>query len=220
MLITIFGSCRQHSISNHFQVTNIQERLTYPHYTKEVIQAIEFCKGTLPIPPDMTRWLFRTGILDKRPLSFASYSDLFQRTDLFVIEIASRLQYKYRDWFAHHILTEDQYGFPDKPSINVSTLTDEEIESDLLQIKSLLHPKPFIIVSHIYSYKSGKRYELVELLRFLCQKHDIHFFDPIEQLGDLATDTSLFESEDILAHYSKKGHNVIGQLYKNYIDSI
>jgi len=45
MKLTILGSCRQDSLYSYFDVTNIKEKLTYPHYSKEIIQAIEFCKN-------------------------------------------------------------------------------------------------------------------------------------------------------------------------------
>ena len=45
MKITIFGSCRQQALGKYYSTTSIQESLTYPHYTKEIIQAIEYCKG-------------------------------------------------------------------------------------------------------------------------------------------------------------------------------
>ena len=53
MKITIFGSCRQ-VIEQEFVISKIQEELTYPHYSKEIIQAIEFCKGISNIPEDIT----------------------------------------------------------------------------------------------------------------------------------------------------------------------
>jgi len=68
MQLTILGSCRQDSLYHMFPVTPIRDSLTYPHYTKEVIQAIEFCQGVSTIPRELTRSLFRTGILSKQEL--------------------------------------------------------------------------------------------------------------------------------------------------------
>ena len=96
MNITLFGSDRQQSIRNHYAVTDIQDNLTHPHNTKEIIQAITYCMGT------HSRDLQRQ----------------FENTDLFVVEITSR------------ILTQ----------------TDDEIEADILTIKDLLYPKKLLIV--------------------------------------------------------------------------
>jgi len=65
MRITILGSCRQDSLYNYYNITNIKNNLTYPHYSKEIVQAIEFCKGKSPISHALTRSIFRSGILSK-----------------------------------------------------------------------------------------------------------------------------------------------------------
>ena len=46
-LITILGSCRQESLYKNYNITSIQKNISYPHYTKEIIQAIEYCKGII-----------------------------------------------------------------------------------------------------------------------------------------------------------------------------
>ena len=111
MKVTSLGSCRQHSLQQHFTVTQIQERLTYPHYTKEILQAIEFCKGISAIPGPLTQSLFRSGILEQRSLDPRQFKEEFESTDVFVVEIASRLAYRYKGFYAHHI-----------PSMDVKTL--------------------------------------------------------------------------------------------------
>jgi hypothetical protein len=63
MLVTVFGSCRQSSIRDYFNTTNIQDTLTFPHYTKEVIQAISYCKGISNIKLEDTTICFSWGIL-------------------------------------------------------------------------------------------------------------------------------------------------------------
>jgi hypothetical protein len=59
MKLTIFGSCRQESLYSNYSATNIRNNLTYPYYTKEIVQAIGFCKG---IPYNLTKSIFRSGI--------------------------------------------------------------------------------------------------------------------------------------------------------------
>lgn len=219
MRLTILGSCRQQSLFDQYPCTAIRDTLTYPHYTKEVIQAIEFCKGVSTIPPELTQFLFRTGILDRKTLDPESFRSEFESTDLFVVEIASRISYEYAGFYAHHILTEPQYGFKHIKDIAQRDLTDEEIEQDLVRIKQLVYPKKLMVVSHIYSRKIGKRYELVQLLSTLCAKHTIPFFDPVEQLGR-CDESQVYVKEDKLAHYSDIGHVMIGKRYKYFIDQL
>lgn len=219
MRVTILGSCRQESLLSLYPCTTIRDRLTYPHYTKEAVQAIEFCKGISPIPVELTQFMFRTGILDNKQLAFESFHSEFKATTVFVIEIASRIAYEYMGFYAHHILTEPKYGFQHIPSIGQRDLTDHEIEQDLLRMKELVYPKKMMIVSHIYSRKTGKRYELVQLLRSLCMKHSIPFFDPVEQLGECDQER-VYVKEDRLAHYSDLGHSMIREKYKEFIDRL
>jgi hypothetical protein len=95
-LITIFGTCRQHPIKKMFNCTSIQEDLTYAQYSKEILQAIKFCKGNENlITPEMTRYCFRAGILNKTQVSNVNFIDQFNATDLFVIEIASMKSFEY-----------------------------------------------------------------------------------------------------------------------------
>ena len=67
--ITILGSSRQGYITNNYDCTNIHESISYPHYTKEIIQVINFCKhGNLSL--EETLFTFRTPILYKNPIYF------------------------------------------------------------------------------------------------------------------------------------------------------
>ena len=220
MKITSFGSCRQHALANHFQLTSIQERLTYPHYTKEIIQAIEFCKGiSSPAVETLSPFLFRSGILSQKPLKPAAFLNEFLTTDLFVVEIASRQSYRYRGHYVHHILIEPQYAFPERQLIQTEIQTDEEIEADLLRIKTLLNPKPFIVVSHVYTRVTGSRYTLVRLLETLCAKHTIPFLDPMTRLPEPLE--PLFDQTDtVLSHYTPLGHEAIGLIYREFIQQI
>lgn len=218
MKLTIFGSCRQDSLYSLYTCTSIQKTLTYPHYTKEVIQAIKFCNGQLQIVPELAQWIFRSGILESKTIHSSAYKAEFDSTDIFVIEIASRISYEYAGLYAHHILTEPKYGFNRISDIVERDISDDEIEQDLVKMKNLLYPKKMIIVSHIYTRRHGKRYELVQLLSRLCEKHRIPFFDPVEQLGGDAPDA--YVEEAVLAHYTDHGHALISQKYKSFIDRV
>lgn len=216
-MITILGSCRQYSIKNHFQTTSVQENLTFPHYTKEIIQAIEYCKGIHGFDNSQTRYCFRTGILQKREISNQKeFQRQFENTDLFILEIASRISYEWKNLYVHHILTEEQYGFHDIPNIVQRNLTDEEIEEDLLRIQELVYPKKLLVIPHVYTRESGKRYELVKLLERLTAKYGIPFMNPSELLKG----QSDIYHEETAFHYTKKGDNAIAIEYKKKIDEI
>lgn len=217
MKITIFGSYRQQPLSKHFTVSSIQEALTYPHYTKEIIQAIEYCKGIHNMKSSDTSYCFRTGILQKREIS--NRNDLireFEETDLFVIEIASRISYEYNNLYVHHILTEEQYGFEHRNQIVQRDLSDAEIEKDIIRIKDLIYPKKLLIVSHIYTKPSGKRYELIKHIDRVCLSHNIPFLSPSEYVNH----QDVYLNEPVLAHFTEKGKDIISNIYKSTIDYI
>ena len=214
MKITILGSCRQKPLSKYFTVTSIQDSLTYPHYTKEIIQAIEYIKGSSSITSEESQVCFRTGILQHAPI-INQFQQEFNDTDLFVIEIASRISYQWNQRYVHHIATEEQYGC--REHIVQCELTDEEIEKDLCQIKELLSPKKILIVSHLYTYESGKRYELIKLLERLCIKYELPFLSPSTYL---MYETDVYQKEAVLSHYTEKGEQQIAQIYKNYINDL
>jgi hypothetical protein len=217
--ITIFGSCRQYSIKDNFPITSIQERLTFPHYTKEIVQALEFCKGISPISKEDTKYCFRTCILEKRTLDFQEFTEQFNTTDLFVFEIASRVSYEWKGMYLHHIQTEDEYNFPYRSEIVVRDLTDEEIENDIKCMVELVYPRPVLVVSHIATYTSGKRYTLIQLLERICSKYSIPFYNPSILLQRYSPE-QLFQPEKVLAHYSKFGESIISNVYKDMINTI
>jgi hypothetical protein len=219
MKLTILGSCRQDSLHSYFDVTNIKNGLTFPHYSKEIVQTIEFCKQISTMPKHLTRFMFRSGMLDRREIDPNEFADQYNSTDIFVIEIASRIQYEYKGFYAHHIITEPGYHFPDRSNILERNATDEEIEYDILRIRELLAGKPFIIVSHICTRREGKRYELVELLTRICTKYTIPLFVPHEQLANEDPDM-LYQKEHLLSHYTPLGHECVGKYYKTFIDTV
>jgi len=217
MKITILGSCRQHSIKDIAHLTSISEDISYPHYTKEILQMISFCKyGDLT--PSETLYTFRTPILTKNPIVFnESLMTEFNTTDLYVIEISSKKSYTYDNKYLHHIALEDEYDIPIKNEISIRIQTKDEIEEDVIKINEILEGK-IIIVSHLVTLDSGDRYLLRSWLKEICNKHNIVFIDPIEELKKKCTNIDdLFVKEDILAHYNQDGHNEIKQIYSEFI---
>lgn len=214
-LITIFGSCRQDSIYKIYPVTSIKNDLSYTHYTKEIIQAIEYCKG---IRKDLYENVFFRSSLLKNRLINKSFTKEFNNTDLFVVEIASRIAYKYKNKFIHHE-AYDNIDFKNQLNgdVDVYDLSDEEIEQDIIKIKELTYPKKLIIVTHIATIKKGKRYDLAKLVKNICSKLDITVLDPCEVIDQKSIDI-LFEQNDNQRHYAELGHNVMKNEYQKVIE--
>lgn len=224
MKITVLGSCRQYSLRNIYDVTSIQEDISYPHYTKEILEVINFCKfGNLS--PEQTLYTFRTSILNNLPIYFnEKIKNEFENSDIFILEIASKKKYKYNNIYVHHIVTENRYNqlIKDeiKNNIQIIDQNKNEIEEDIIKIKELLN-KPLIIISHLVTKNEGERYNLKCWLEEICNKHNIIFIDPIKELESNGYNIeTLFEKENILAHYNDFGHTKIIEIYKKYIDKI
>ena len=205
--ISIFGSCRQYSIKDYYEITNIQENLTYPHYSNEIIQAIKYCKYENYIKNNNTKYCFRTGLLLNKNIDF-NFKKEFENTDIFVIEIASRISYKWNNLYLHHIAIDNKYNFPYINDVEIVDETDEEIENNILLIKNLLHPKKIIIISHFCTYNYGKRYELIKLLENITQKYNIPFYNPSILLQKYSKE-QLFVDEKVISHYTEFGMKII-----------
>lgn len=220
--ITIFGSCRQTPIKNYLQVSNILDELNYPHYTKEILQQIRYLKYK-NIPNNLTKYCFRSSLLNRcqTEISNDSYNKLkndFDRSSFFLLEIASRISYKYNNLYLHHIAEDPQYNFPDRNKIIKEDLTDEEIEDDIIQIRNELYPKPFIIISHFATYESGKRYELIKLLENICKKFNIPFINQSDIIKKY--DNNIILNEPVLAHYTKEGLEYVGKYLYDKINNV
>jgi hypothetical protein len=220
--VTVFGSCRQYSIADNFPTSTILEKLNYPHYSKEILQQIKYLKYR-NISDEDTKYCFRAGLLSygRQSMTDIDYSKLkneFDKSDVFIVEIASRLCYKWNDKYMHHIATEPYWGFYDRANIKQYDLTDEEIEEDIVQIRNELYPKPFIIVSHFATYEHGKRYELTQLLQRICGKFNIPFInqsDIIRQHG-----IGIIRNEEVFAHYTNDGHAIVSKIYMEKINNV
>jgi len=232
--LTILGSCRQQPIKSIFtsshndcseecviiNTSQIQDELNYPHYTKEILQQIRYLKYQ-NIPEEYTKYCFRSGLLFHNTIDDNKYNILknqFDNTTFFLIEIASRISYKWNELYLHHIEEEDQYGFYDRNNILKYDLTDEEIEEDIIQIKNELYPKPFIIISHFATYNSGKRYELILLLENICNKLHIPFLNQTDIINKYGI--HIIQNERTLSHYTEEGKKYVGETLFNKINEV
>lgn len=225
-LISILGSCRQIDPLESYTrlpLSSIHE-LTYPHYTKEILQAVRYLKDrdSTMIDTETTRWCFRNGILHETTISDEQYNrwqEEFNETSLFLIEIASRRAYNVNGVYVHHIAIEEKYGLECcREQVHEYDLSNDDIETDILALRQELHPRPLVIFSHLCTYKNGKRYELTCLLKDLCVKHDISFFNPTALYDNFGSRRLLHEP--LIAHYSPEGERLITQVYLYIINSI
>ena len=224
MNITILGSCRQEALSDNpsYRVTSVKDRVSYPHYTKEILEVINFCKyGSLT--PEETMFTLRTGIIDKKPIKFTQkLQEEFANSTIFVVEIASRKAYEYNNRNVHHVLYDDpKFNKNFKDKIVVREQTDEEIEQDIMKIQEELQGK-MIIVGHIVSNddKDSSRFKLVELLEGICKRHNILFINPSKEFKKANLNlNALIKNEPIIAHYNNEGKKEILKIYNKFIEA-
>ena len=193
--------------------------MSYPHYSKEILEVIKYCKYNHIENKDILN-VFRTPILNLQIPNFTKLNNEFNSTNLFILEIASKIKYKYNNYYVHHIASEDAYNLSIKCHIKIESQTKKEIEEDILQIKNELN-KPIIIVSHLVTRNTGERYNLSVWLEEICLKHNILFINPIKELNKKNININdIFINENILSHYNEKGHAKILKIYSEFIDKI
>jgi hypothetical protein len=211
MTVALLGSCRQNAARAVVHCVDLHDYITYPHYSREIIQALKYCKGDNTIP----EWCFRSWMLTKT-LDAALIRAAYASSSTVMVEIASRIQYTCRGYFVHHIATEEQYGFPYKNEILTSDMKDDEIEQDIIDMRALVYPKRLVVCTHVTTKKCGRRYELACVIKRICNSLKIPCIVPADELGE---DTSLYLPEAVTAHYSRKGEEMIAQVYKRYLEA-
>jgi len=212
-IISILGSCRQETIKQLYTCTDLHEETSWPNYTKEILQIINYAKlGN--IEQHDADYIFRKCILKYGNLDKTKINNLFNSTDIFVCEIASRLSYEYNGFYLHHIAKESAYGNPKIINdIVVRQMTNKEIYNDIIKIKEELYPKKLIIITHFHTY-DGKRRELANFIYNTCVKLNIPCIDPSILLQQYTIE-QLFCEEASLNHYTPFGHSQVKILYKN-----
>ena len=219
-VVTVLGSCRQDSVARAFSTTPIRDCVTYPHYSKEVLLELKFLKEDLDLPIPLQS-VFRSSLLGDRLPGLALRSSWFDSTDLFVVEIASRKAYEVCEIPVHHVLHDaTPEGMEDLGRQCVARRQDDsEIENDVLRIREILHPRPFMIVSHFCTRSTGERAELRDLLRRICETFNVPFFDPSRLLEDHEV-AALVEDEEPITHFTSFGHQVLETEYRSLLSSL
>lgn len=223
-VVTVFGSCRQDSVQHYFAVTPIRDGITYPHFTGEILQAIEYCSRPYgPRPPQLA---FRNAQLGKkvlpRWLAFVS----FLRTDVFVVEVASALSYGNGDWYFHHEIHDNLANVQQRQAnsidpamlngIRPELMDRSAIRNDLQKIASLLGPKRLLFVTHFSTRPGGKRTELAQEVESFGSEIGVAVVNPSSFL-DRWTAEELFVDEPTLSHYTSLGHSIVGGHYRDRI---
>jgi hypothetical protein len=81
--ITVFGTCRLESLSKYNM--RIRDEISYTYDTKEILEVIKFIKYD-HMSPEETITTFRSLMISKIPIYSNNFKDIFEKTDLFIIE--------------------------------------------------------------------------------------------------------------------------------------
>jgi len=154
--VALFGTCRLTNIRRNYSCTDFDNAISFVHSTKEIIQLIKFITKQIEVPDTINRFCFRTGILNRKPVS---YSDLFlsefNEADLFVIEISAMKNYLFQGYYLHHLAADRRLEFFSETPEQILRETEvryqdrEEIEKDIAEMMTLVHPRKILIASHI-----------------------------------------------------------------------
>ena len=222
--VSILGSCRQDSIYRYFKVSRIRDGLTYPHYTKEIIQTIKYCIDP-DFAKDLPNWVFRNTIIGAKIIEWKKINKDFRKTDIFVIEVASLLEYKYQGLYLHHEIYDGKRSveslgnkkWPGKNEVEVREQSLDELTSDLEEITRLLTSKRVIFVSHFRTKDIGKRAELSNAIISFCKSKSIPYFDPSDLLK-FYEQKSIVEDEAVISHFTNFGHEIVGYRLQELIN--
>ena len=228
MSITLFGTCRINPILNNNQLNNA---INYPHSTKEVIQQIKFLLGEKEIPAPFDIFCFRTGILYKSPISYSEdFRTKFTESNICVVEICSSKKYICNnEYYLHHLAVDTRpdgcyyNGTPQCVLDHYQCVqqSDEEIEKDILEIRTLLEPRELVFVSHYNAQLNGdylaSRKKLIILLIHICTKHNIRLIQPSEVLRGHPQMEVL---TDDLGHYTELGISKFTDFMNLYLADI
>jgi hypothetical protein len=215
--ITIFGTCRLDTLSNYN--TRIKFEISYTYDTKEILEVIRFIKYD-HLSPEQTITTFRTPMIEKKPVYAKDFEGIFEKTDIFVIEICGKNSYKYNNIFVHSALA-DFSNETIAQKIEIHKQSDEEIENDIIEIMNKLNSRKIIIVGHIVTEYKGERYELSKLLQNICIKYNLVFIDPVIEITKKGHNINdLIVHEKKIYHYNDSGHSIMKEIYEEFIEKI
>jgi hypothetical protein len=214
--VTVLGSCRQDSIFKSFAVDNIRDGLTYPHYSKEIIQVLDLMRGKINYS-ELHPKCFRNQQLNESVLKTKSLKQSFTDSQIFVVEIASRISYKLDGSYFHHEAIDNPdrkvISIIERNKIVIETQSDSEIVSDMGKILEICNPRPVLFVSHLSTYEHGSRYELTKLVERTANELGAGFFNPAQILLNHPLE-KVIVPEPVVSHFTDFGHEVLQGRFK------
>ena len=213
--VTVFGTCRLDSLTNYNN--RIKNEISYTYDTKEILEVIKFIKYN-NIEPKDTITTFRTPMLTKNPIYSSNFEGLFEKTDIFIIEICGKKTYKYNNFFVHSALCNYSNDSISQQII-INQQSDKEIENDILDIIRELNTTKIIIVGHIVTDDKSERYKLSELLKNICFKYNLLFINPVVEICKKGYSINeLVNHDKKIYHYNENGSKIINEIYEEYIN--
>tara|TARA_Y100000389_G_scaffold204918_1_gene260789 strand:- start:8008 stop:8628 length:621 start_codon:yes stop_codon:yes gene_type:complete len=135
-------------LKDFFITNNFDYSCKYSHTSKEVIQWLDILENKInfqDIP------YINLCIPDKDNFDIIKYQQIYQQSDILLIEISSLKIVSYNnfyynlDYFYHEIKQDDKI----KEIININIQTEENLYQDLLEIQQRVFPKKVIFVGHL-----------------------------------------------------------------------
>jgi hypothetical protein len=220
-VVTVLGSCRQDSLYKLFRVSKVRDGLTYPHYANEILQLVKFLKGD--IRSFKSPYVFRNDSIGQKTISSRAAQSAYRSTDVFVLEIASRYEYRHWGEFVHHVAY-------DNPDLLPISLRDEqalqkidrrkqtfaELSEVLEEISFELLGKTVVIVTNIATRSGSERQDLNTFLSQYAKKMGYGFFDPSILLDEYALE-EICVIEPVISHFTNFGHEVVGGRLRSQI---
>lgn len=151
----------------------------------------------------------------------------FRATDVFVVEIASMLEYKIAGMYFHRDFYDAQgVCGADAASrelilgaIEVGGQLEQEVRDDIDEIVKLLGRNRVLFVTHLSTKNVGARADFIKIVKSQLSILGVTFIDPSTLLERWESE-DIFERETVLSHYTLLGHSLIGQIYFEEINKI
>jgi len=227
MNITTFGTCRIDGVIGNNNINNL---ISYVHSTKEIIQLIKFLKGEIIIDYPYNILCFRTAICNNQEIKYNNnYKQLFDNTDIFIIEICSKKLYIHNNYYLHHLCVDKRFKDYNKNTpdyiinnFTLQTQNDEEIINDIILIKKLIDNKKLLIITHYNSKDLNNNYfndrnNLINLVEDTCYKNNIYFLNPTNITKNYSQDIIMTND---LGHYTEFGKDIVLNYINDFIKKI
>jgi hypothetical protein len=217
-VVTVLGSCRQDSLDELLKVTAIKSGLTYPHYANEILQLVRFLKGRRK--SFQSPYVFRNDSIGVAKVSSSYSRRAFRKTQVFVIEVASRWEYLHKGDYIHHVAYDSPELLPatirnpkDLDGIVRRKQSYEELTEVLNLIVEELSGKAIVFVTNISTSDGSERAHLNSFISAFAKQRGVGFYDPSELLERHRLE-DICKVEPVISHFTKFGHSLVGSKLK------